>query len=139
MAAITDEDRRSFVTSNASSDLQYVLQESDVSLRNQYEICQHYRNLKVFAAMADAKAELRQALKDDFRIDHAADVASRAEVARIITAWEMARELASKEQRAAGGKQGLGHAKDLAAFRASSNAEGGGNGAGETPRVRSSQ
>ena len=98
MAAITDEDRRSFVTSNASSDLQYVLQESDVSLRNQYEICQRYRNLKVFAAMADAKAELRQALKDDFRIDHAADVASHAEVARIITAWEMARELASKEQ-----------------------------------------
>ena len=58
------------MTSNASSDLQYVLQESDVSLRNQYEICQHYKNLKVFGAMADDKAELRQALKDDFRIDH---------------------------------------------------------------------
>ena len=86
------------MTSNASSDLQYVLQESDVSLRNQYEICQHYKNLKVFGAMADDKAELRQALKDDFRIDHTADVATRAEVARIITAWEMARELASKEQ-----------------------------------------
>ena len=33
-----------------------------------------------------------------FRIDQAADAATRAEVARIVTSWEVSRELASKEQ-----------------------------------------
>ena len=96
--AVTDDDRRAFITEQVSSDLQYVLQEADIALRNQYEITQHYRNLRVFAAMADDKTELRRALRTDFRLDAAADVATRAEVARVVTAWEMAKELASKEQ-----------------------------------------
>lgn len=98
MAAVTDDDRRAFIAEHVSSDLQYVLQESDVALRNQYEIAQHYRNLKVFSAIADDKVELRTALRTDFRLDATADVATRAEVARIVTAWEMAKELASKEK-----------------------------------------
>ena len=61
--AVTDDDRRAFITEQVSSDLQYVLQEADISLRKQYEITQHYRNLRVFAAIADDKAELRTALR----------------------------------------------------------------------------
>ena len=96
--AVSDEDKRTYIASNVSADLQYVWQDNDVSLQNQYVLSQHYRTLKVFSTFCDTRAEVRTALKDDFRIDQATDAPTRAEVARIVTSWEVARELASKEQ-----------------------------------------
>eukprot|EP00434_Breviolum_minutum_P013170 symbB.v1.2.011607.t2/scaffold783.1/size170700/1 len=98
MAAGTDADRRSYIAQHVSADLQYVWQDNEVSLQNQYLLAQHYKSLKVFSTFCDTKAEVRTALRDDFRIDQAADAATRAEVARIVTSWEVSRELASKEQ-----------------------------------------
>ena len=83
--AVSDEDKRAYIASNVSADLQYVWQDNDVSLQNQYVLSQHYKTLKDFST-------------DDFRIDQATDAPTRAEVARIVTSWEVARELASKEQ-----------------------------------------
>ena len=96
--AVSDEDKRAYIALNVSADLQYVWQDNDVSLQNQYALSQHYKTLKVFSTFCDTRAEVRTALKDDFRIDQATDAPTRAEVARIVTSWEVARELASKEQ-----------------------------------------
>ena len=96
--AVSDEDKRTYIASNVSADLQYVWQDNDVSLQNQYVLSQHYRTLKVFSAFCDTRAEVCTALKDDFRIDQATDAPTRAEVARIVTSWDVARELALKEQ-----------------------------------------
>ena len=98
MAAVTDEVRRQYIADNVSSDLQYVLDEAGIALVNQYAIAQHYRNLRQFRSIADQKNEVRATLKSDFALDPAASPATRAEVARIVTAWEVASELASKEQ-----------------------------------------
>ena len=98
MAVVTDEVRRQYIADNVSSDLQYVLDEAGIALVNQYAIAQHYRNLRQFRSIADQKNEVREALKSDFALDPAASPATRAEVARIVTAWEVASELASKEQ-----------------------------------------
>lgn len=98
MAVVTDEVRRQFIADNVSSDLQYVLDEAGISLANQYAITQHYRNLRQFRSIADQKNDLREALKADFALDPATSPAVRAEVAKVVTAWEVASELASKEQ-----------------------------------------
>ena len=96
--AVSDDEKRAYIAQHVSADLQYVWQDNDVSLQNQYVLSQHYKSLKVFSTFCDTKAEVRTALKDDFRIDQATDAPTRAEVARIVTSWEVARELASKEK-----------------------------------------
>ena len=96
--AVTDNDRRQYLEVNVTSDLQFVWSDSNVSLASQYSIAQHYKTLRVFCSMADSKAELRTALRTDFALDQAASAENRAEVAKIVTAWEMARELSKREQ-----------------------------------------
>ena len=98
MAVVTDEVRRQFIADNVSSDLQYFLDEAGISLANQYAITQLYRNLRQFRSIADQKTDLREALKADFALDPATSPAVRAEVAKVVAAWEVASELASKEQ-----------------------------------------
>ena len=80
--------------------------------------------MKVFSTFCDTKAEVRAALRDDFRIDQAADAATRAEVARIVTSWEVSRELASKEQGASCRGQSVRYAKNPTAFRETVDVEG---------------
>ncbi len=95
---MTDADRRRYISENVTADLQYVLQDAEISLANQYAVTQHHKNLRVFSTMGDTKAEVRTALKDDFRLDPACGPDVRAEVARFISAWEMSRELSAKGQ-----------------------------------------
>ena len=89
--AVSDEDKRAYIALNVSADLQYVCQDNHVSLQNQYLLSQHYKTLKVFSTFCDTRAEVRTALKDDFCIDQATDAPTRAEVARMMTSWEVAR------------------------------------------------
>lgn len=96
--AVTDNDRRAFLEAHVSSDLQFAWADSSVSLATQYSIAQQYKSLRVFAAMADSKADVRTALRTDYGMDQTASAEMRAEVAKVITAWEMARELSKKEQ-----------------------------------------
>ena len=86
--AVTDADRRRYIAENVTADLQYVLQDAEISLVNQYAVTQHYKNLRVFSQIGDTKAEVRTALKDDFRLDPTTGPEVRAEVARFISAWE---------------------------------------------------
>ena len=96
--AVDDNARREYLARHVSSDLQYIWQEADVALATQYDLAQHYRSVKVFSSMCETKAELRDALRTDFRMDPAANAGVRADVAKVITAWDMARTLADKEK-----------------------------------------
>lgn len=96
--AVTDDQMRQYLADHVSSDLQFVWSDNDVSLQNQYNLAQHYKSLKVFATISDSKADLRAALRADFQLDVSTSPAVRAEVARIISAWEMSQELSQKEQ-----------------------------------------
>lgn len=96
--AVTDNDRRAYLEANVSTDLQFAWSDSSVSLAAQYTLAQHYKTLRVFSSMADSKADLRTALRTDFAMDQNASAEMRADVAKIVASWELARELSKKEQ-----------------------------------------
>lgn len=79
------------------TDLQYVWEDSAINLDTQYKMAEHYRSLRVFVSMGDATADIRAAMTNDFRIDPAANAANRAEVARVVAAWNVGKQLHTKE------------------------------------------
>ena len=91
--AVDDAGKREYLQKNMTSDLQYVLEDSEVSLDVQYRIGQHYKNLRVFVALAESSTDLRAALRTDFQLDPAQGADQRAEVARVISAWHAGRQL----------------------------------------------
>ena len=97
MAAPTDEEMRAYLDAQVSSDLLYAWSDSGVSLTTQHALGQRYKTLRVFTSIADSKTDLRETLKTDYRMDSAAGAPVRAEVAKVLASWEMARELSTKE------------------------------------------
>ena len=98
MAALDDDAKREYISTNAAADLQYVLEDSSVPLDLQYRLVRHYTSLKIFAAMGDTAAEIRAAARDDFTLDPAASAEARASVAKLVSAWNLARDMAAKEK-----------------------------------------
>ena len=98
MAALDDAAKREFVTQNAAADLQYVLEDSSVPLDLQYRVVRHYNSLKIFAAMGDTAGEIRTAAQADFALDPAASAEARANMAKLVSAWNLAKDLAAKEK-----------------------------------------
>ena len=96
--AVTDEDRGTYITENVAADLQYVLEDTGISLDLQYRLTQHYNTLRVFAAIGDTSADVRTALQTDFALDPAASAANRATLAKLVSAWSLAKDLANKEK-----------------------------------------
>ena len=96
--AVTDEDRRAYITENVAADLQYVLEDTGISLDLQYRLTQHYNTVRVFAAVGDTSADVRRALQTDFALDPAASAANRATLAKLVSAWSLAKDLANKEK-----------------------------------------
>ncbi|CAE7481147.1 unnamed protein product, partial [Symbiodinium sp. CCMP2456] len=95
MAAVTDDAKRELVTS-ADSDLQFVLGEAALSLDAQYRVVQRHTTLRRFQAIADTRAEARAAGKADFGLaDDSPE--GRQQIAGIVAAWELARDVISKE------------------------------------------
>eukprot|EP00435_Cladocopium_sp_Y103_P038052 s612_g10.t1 len=97
MAALDDNQKREFLQKNATSDLQYVWEDSEVSLETQYKLAQHYKSLRVFIALAESTAEVRNALRTDFQVDANAGAEQRAEAARVVSAWIFGKQLYEKE------------------------------------------
>ena len=98
MAALDDAAKREFVTENAAADLQYVLEDSSVPLDLQCRVVRHYNSLKIFAAMGDTAGEIRTAAQADFALDPAASAEARANMAKLVSAWNLAKDLAAKEK-----------------------------------------
>ena len=54
MAAVDDAQKREFLQQNVTSDLQYIWDDSEVSLDLQYKLAQHYKSLRVFISIAES-------------------------------------------------------------------------------------
>ena len=121
--AVDDAAKRAYLADHVSSDLQYIWQESDVSLGTQYELAQHYKTMKVFSSMCDTKADVRAALRTDFRIDAATGPEVRADVAKVLTAWELSRNMTTKEQELQAETKVLGMPRVLQHTERSSNGQ----------------
>ena len=98
MAALDDVAKREYISSHAAADLQYVLDDSSVPLDVQYRLVRHYTSLKVFAAMGDSAGDIRTAAQSDFALDPSASAEARANVAKLVSAWNLAKDLAAKEK-----------------------------------------
>lgn len=122
--AVDDAQRRDFLRNHVTSDLQYVWEDSQVSLDMQYRMAQHYTSLRVFIALAETAAELRTALRTDFQLDPTAGAEQRAELARVVSSWLTGRQLYEKEtERTAESKvmgmpRNLQHSERLAMVKA---------------------
>ena len=122
--ALDDVQRREYLQKNVTADLQYMWDDSEVSLDLQHRLGQHYKNLRVFVALAESSTELREALKTDYQLDAAQGAGQRAEVARIISAWTAGRQLYEKENelqaesKVMGLPRSLQHSERLAMLRA---------------------
>ncbi len=95
--AVTDEDRRNFLQAEVDSDLVFVWDEAGVNLNHQYILAQNYRTNRKFAAIGDTRAEARAAFQADVPIDPAAGAPQRAELACLVTAWQVSSEMNEKE------------------------------------------
>ena len=92
-----DAGKREFIQKNVTSDLQYIWDDSEVSLDLQYRFAQHYRSLRVFIALGETTADIRTALKNDFQVDPNSGADQRAETAKVVSAWTAGRQLYEKE------------------------------------------
>ena len=79
--------RAAWMHLNVDSDLQYILQEAGVGEQIQYNIGQHYKTVKRFSSIADDRAGLRTALRDDFGMQPDS-AANRAAIAAVVSAWD---------------------------------------------------
>ncbi|CAE7244397.1 unnamed protein product [Symbiodinium sp. CCMP2592] len=93
--AVTEAEMRERV-SGVDADLQYVLQEAGASLATQYAVCNVHTTLRRFQAIADDRAGSRTAANTDFGVP-ADTPAGRQQTAAIVAAWELAKEISSKE------------------------------------------
>ena len=87
-----------FLSAKVDSNLTRILQEADVPIELQYNLCQSFKTVRRFSTYEDERAKVREALKNDFRVDGATSLAHRAAVAAVISAWEACQQFAVKEQ-----------------------------------------
>ena len=80
----------------ADSDLQFVLGEAGLSLDAQYRVVQRHTTLRRFQAIADTRGEARASGKADFGLDDG-NPEGRQQIAGIVAAWELARDVITKE------------------------------------------
>ncbi|CAE7249029.1 unnamed protein product [Symbiodinium sp. CCMP2592] len=92
---VTEAEMRERV-SGVDADLQYVLQEAGASLATQYAVCNVHTTLRRFQAIADDRAGSRTAANTDVGVP-ADTPAGRQQTAAIVAAWELAKEISSKE------------------------------------------
>ena len=94
-AAPTDAQKREAIN-KADSDLQFVLGEAGLSLDTQWAVVQRHSTLRRFQAIADSRAEARASGKADFGLPDD-NPEGRQQIAGIVAAWELAKDLIAKE------------------------------------------
>ena len=123
-AGITKDAAVQFLSAKVDSNLTHILQEADVPIELQYNLCQSFKTVRRFSTYEDERAKVREALKNDFNVDGATSLAYRAAVAAVISAWEACQQFAVKEQELKAEARVLGVPRpitqtDRAAMRAS--------------------
>ena len=63
---VSAQQKAAFIEEHVSADLQYLWNDAGVDAALAYDLAQHYKSVRRFASMADDRADLKKALKDDF-------------------------------------------------------------------------
>jgi len=97
----SDEVMRMFLRQNVEAQLTLIWDEHKVPLKLQYEVGQVYGTMRLFSAIADDRAGVRTAVKDDFGLDPAAQApqgaTNRAQAGALVASWEVAKDLLQRE------------------------------------------
>jgi hypothetical protein len=104
-----------FIEKNVTADLQYLWSDAGVEIKDQYDVAQHYRNVRRFASMADDRTDLKKALKDDYGVDPTAGAADRARVAALVCAFESAKDFVEQEAKLRAEHKVLGTTRAISA------------------------
>ena len=111
---LTPEEQRAWLQASVAADLTYIWRVMGVNLDCQYDLGQNYKNVALFAALADTRQEARTALGRDLGIDPAANAGVRAALAAIVAAWQQAYyDTADKERGLKAEARALGLPKPL--------------------------
>ena len=92
----------------------FLWEELNVSLTHQYELCQNYRTIVRFAAIADSRSDARIAFRSDCTLDAAA-AEGRAALAGLVAAWQTALDTSESERKLKAEAHALGLPKPLPA------------------------
>eukprot|EP00439_Symbiodinium_sp_Y106_P017088 s3641_g2.t1 len=95
-AGVTEADALKHLSTRVDANLAQVLQEAGVPVALQYNLTVQFQTVRRFSAYEDSRTGLRQALKADFSLEPD-DLAKRAAIASVISAWEAAGQLNLKE------------------------------------------
>ena len=58
-----------FIAKNVDSDMHYILEEAGIPLKEQYDITQTFRTVRMFSAFADDRPGARLVCKDDYALE----------------------------------------------------------------------
>ena len=95
-AALPSDDAMRESVANSDADLQFVLQEAGASLATMYKVTLIHQTRRRFQAIADTRAQAREAAKADFGVENDTPE-GRAQTASVVAAWELAKEYSAKE------------------------------------------
>ncbi|CAE7378144.1 unnamed protein product, partial [Symbiodinium pilosum] len=95
-AGVTQDAALDFFEKNLTTELLHIFNECGVPVGLQYKLGQHFKNVKKFSTYADARSDVRAALKADHALE-ATNQDTRAAVASVVSAWESCREFSAKE------------------------------------------
>ena len=112
---VTAQQKAAYLEEHVSADLQYLWTDSGVDADSMYDLAQHYKGVRKFASMADDRADLKKALKDDFGLDASTNAAARSKVAAIVCAFEAARDFMEQETKLRAEQKVLGTPRTVSA------------------------
>ena len=87
-AALPSDDAMRESVANSDADLQFVLQEAGASLATMYKVTLIHQTRRRFQAIADTRAQAREAAKADFGVENDTPE-GRAQTASVVAAWEL--------------------------------------------------
>ena len=94
----TDPERVVYLNTNASSELLFLWNESEVPILQQYQLTiAGFKNVRKFVSLDDTKVAVRAAVAADLTLDPTARAGDRLIIATIVAAWEIAKEQLGRE------------------------------------------
>ena len=93
---VNEDQIRTYLQGNVDADLIHLLQENGVPLGLQYNLTQQFKTVRRFGALADTRADVRNAVQQDVGLNPD-NLERRSAMAAVVATWEAARDYATKE------------------------------------------
>ena len=94
----SEPERVAYLNVNASSELLFLWNESEVPILQQYQMTvAGFKNIRKFVSLDDTKVAVRAAVSADLTLDPTARAGDRLIIATIVAAWEIAKEQLGRE------------------------------------------